>query len=153
MTPVMQRVTKLNIGPLQEILKGCPAVILNEIGKQLASDQGRRIRNEGLTYDGDVLSENSPGYRAKKEVQYGETRTGVASGAMTEPDAWDPKVGNNRVLITLDAEHHQKQDNMIGISQKTGKNYDRMFGVGAFEQEQIMAMLKFWLKRLGVEVK
>lgn len=143
--------TTLNLGPILRLRDGIPDDISKRMGKQAASDIGRRIRNLGVTVDLEKLDPNSEFTKIEKEKAGVPNLPLVLTGDMSEPSAWEVGVGPGRVALTLKGEHQAKWDNIVDIAERTGKNWNRAYGIGANEITGVMNWIKNWLKRLGVE--
>ena len=143
--------TSLDLGPILRLRDGVPQDISERIGKQIASDIGRRIRNNSVTVDGEKIDANSEFTQRLKELEGRPNIPLVNTGGMTEPAAWEVETGKNGLRLEILAEHQAKWDNIVSIAEKTGRNWKKSFGVGVMEFQAVAAAIKNWLARLGVK--
>jgi len=143
--------TSLDLGPILQLRDGVPQDISERLGKQIASDIGRRIRNDNVTVDGERIDANSEFTQRVKELEGRPNIPLVNTGAMTEPAAWEVKGGQQGLSLEILPEHQGKWDNIVSIAEKTGRNWKKSFGIGVMEFRAVAAAIKNWIARLGVK--
>ena len=136
-------VTQSNNGGVESIVSLLnSAEFLRELGKAIAAQIGRRIRNFSQTADGSAIDPNSLSWKEFK----GGLPPLVLTGQMTEPKAWDVAVEGNGIVLTLSAEHHEKYDNIVAIANETDRNWWKAFGVGQETGEFVGMWIKHYLQ-------
>jgi hypothetical protein len=142
----MSRGHTLNLGKLTEFIggRGFDTHILKTIGQVVATTMNRRIRigSGGKTVDGELIDPNSPGWEEAKVRSGHSPEPLVMTGQMTEPDAWEVKIGSEMTIeLTLSSEHHEKWDNIMEIALSTGRNWTEVWGIGELERAAAMDAL------------
>src|SRR6185369_15666141 len=92
-----------------------------------------RIRKEGVTADGQPLSQNSMWWIAQKLREGRPTNPLWYTGGLSRPETYEIRISPNRITIQLRADYEQIHIDLIQISQRTGKNYKDWFGISKSE--------------------
>lgn len=157
MNPNIDAKITINLGRILEMKKGVPKDLLEKVGQEIGVGMGQRIRNDSTTVDGENLDENSGTlwYNSWKYRKVGHLMPLVLFGSMTDSRAWNVDVNTKtgKVKLKLDSSHQEKWDNIVAIAERSGKNWNRAWGVGQKELERLRDALIIWVKKLGVKLK